>query len=99
MGICVWGGVIFYNTFVDAFCNQSDFFSRLGDISKVMLFFVLLNATYVVTSLIFLLKDYCEKQKIYIERRRENQVYESSDEADDRIYQEEWLARRAETQA
>lgn len=86
MAVCVWGGVTFYNNFVDAICNQSEFFNRLGDISKVMLFFVLLNATYVVTSLIFLLKDYCEKQKIYLERRRENQAYESSDEADERIY-------------
>ena len=64
-----------------------------------MLFFVMVNATYVITSFIFLLKDYCEKQKNYRDRRRENQAYESSDEADDRIYQEEWLARRAETQA
>jgi hypothetical protein len=91
--------VTFYNTFVDEFCNQTDFFSRLNNLSKVMLFFVLLNATYVITSFIFLLKDYCEKQKKYLDRRRENQAYESSDEADDRIYQEEWLARRAETQA
>lgn len=64
-----------------------------------MLFFALVNATYVITSFIFLINDYCEKQKNYRDRRRENQAYESSDEADDRIYQEEWLAHRAETQA
>lgn len=55
-GVCVWGGFEFYKVYTDSFCSQAEFFRKNVVITKVMLFFVMVNATYITTVTILNLK-------------------------------------------